>query len=150
MALTPDELAEMFARAWQPGEREEAIRALDERRARRQAGDDGDELQAPGPAHAPVIRKGRHGGEPKKPRASAAPTQPDWRRWIDRRLARAIDRNERATIAGFADVLGEQLAARDKLIAELRATIETLADRLDEIEQARQVPKVASPVALVG
>jgi hypothetical protein len=94
----------------------------------------------PGPRAAPVAPAARGRG----------PITSAWRRWVDKRIARAIDRESRGITDAVGDVLADETRERDKLISELRARIETLADRLDEIEGARQVPKVASPVALVG
>jgi hypothetical protein len=123
--LTPDEI---FARhCWQPGEREQRLAEIAKRRQAYEASGD---VEAPAPAPEPVIRKPRPAAAP----STSATAQADWRRWFERRLARALETETQALVAGFADVVGEQLDARDKVIAELRADLAELTARLDRLD----------------
>jgi hypothetical protein len=150
MALSPDEVRELLDRySWKPGERAARLAALDERR---EAGDDADEWRAPEPTREPVIYKSR----PVKPRDTGMPNSSQlWEAWLDRRIERGL----KAIEGGLADVLAEERARTDKIIAELRrenealdALVEALTARLDELERRTSpgTKTAPTPLAMVG
>jgi polyhydroxyalkanoate synthesis regulator phasin len=76
----------------------------------------------------------------------------DWQAWIDGRIRASQKASEKALIGAVADVLGDERADRQKEIAALRETVETLRLEVAELRgaTARGEPPKAGKLSVIG